>query len=240
MINLFRFIIIWAICFSPQGILADSSSNYFSIVDYDDDSIILDLTVPEPDIEEIWEEGILYHRIKIPGFVPANKVGIPQLLHIGTLIGIPDDATPIIKILDSDSVILPGYNVYPAPRPIIRGNYKNRRLDFEFVLDRESYKTQGFIPSDIAIIDYTGYMRDQRVARIMLSAFQVNPVARNLRYYSRIRVKITFYDKRNKRIPAPVTGRAKNGRRFDRKDSAYRKILKGVLLNHDQINGRNK
>jgi hypothetical protein len=228
------------LCFVPQVIYAGLSGDYISIIDSDDDSVILELTVPEPECDEVWSDGILYHRIRIPGFAADTEVGSPRLLRRGTLIGIPDDATPVVKVIDTDSVILQGYNIYPSPKPVISEDNNNRRLNFHFSLNRDIYGINGFIPSDIARIDYTGYMRNQRVARVLLSAFQFNPVAGKLRYYSRIRVKVYFYGIRNKKRSETVRKRALKGHRSENKVSDYMRILKGVLLNSDHTSGRNK
>ena len=112
-------IVIMTILFLPVCITAGTPDGYIKVVSSDSDGLILDLSVPEPDIEEVLEEGIFYHKIKIPGFVQTSHAGRPQLLQIGTLIGIPENIKPSIEVLETENILLSGYNVYPAPKPTI-------------------------------------------------------------------------------------------------------------------------
>ena len=73
-----------------------------------------------------------------------------------------------------------------------------------------------------------GFMRDQKVARVMFYPFQFNQVTGELRYYSEIKVRVN--------LNTDIAGAAVSGGRRKAKDNAYEKLLRGVLINHDQVN----
>jgi len=228
-------IIFFSIICAPAFLLAGHHNNYLKVVTSDSEGVILDLRVPRPDIQEVWEEGTLYHKIAIPGFIPTTDVGSPQLLQHGVLLGIPEEASPTIEILKAKSTILSGYNIHSAPKPVVIEDGENRSLGFEFALDKKIYSFNDFTPSSIAKIDFTGFMRGQKVMRVVFFPFQFNPVTGELRYYSKIRVKINFNVGIIEQETVSVTDKDRKRRSIKEKDNAYEKLLKGVILNYEQI-----
>ena len=220
------FIMILAVLSLPALPLA-GVDNYITIISSDSGGVILELWVPEPAFEEVWEGGILYHKITMPGFGITTDVGNPQLPQIGTLLGIPEEGTPTLEILKADSSLLSRYNVLPAPKPVIVEEDGSRHLDFEFVMNKEAYSLDSFIPTSIAKIDFTGFMRDQKVVRLLFFPLKFNPVRGELLYYSRIRIKLSYntniVEKGIERPPAQGI------------DNAYERLLRGLLLNYDRI-----
>lgn len=227
-------IIILTVLFSPAHLLSASYNDYINVVASDSKGVVLELRVPKPDIKEVWEEGTLYHKIAIPNFIPTADVGSPQMPQVGALLGIPEDAIPTIEILEEKSRLLSGYKIHPAPRPVVTEEGGSRRVGFEFALDKEIYNFNGFIPQGIAKIDFTGFMREQKVARIIFYPFQFNPVTGKLRYYSRIKVRVNFNARTVDQETASVKGKDRAGRSVRRGETnAYERLLKGVLLNYD-------
>ncbi len=57
---------------------------------------------------------------------------------------------------------------------------------------RAFYLTDQFSPAEPAQLASTGFVRSQRVASLRFQPFQYNPVTGELRYYSRIRLRLSF------------------------------------------------
>ncbi len=216
----------------PVHLSAVSKNNHLRVVKSDSSGLIIDLKVPKPRVEEVPEDGILYHKISIPGFLPTTDVGSPLMLKAGGLVRVPSGSSPSIEILESKSAALPGYNILPAPRPVIIEEGMSRHIGFEFALDKEKYNFNGFIPPDIAQIDYEGFMREEKVIRVVVFPFQFNPVTGELRYYSRITLKI-YYNVPEIKEKSISKEEKIRGQRLKKEDSSYEKLLKGVLLNYD-------
>ncbi len=216
----------------PGHLSAVSKNNHFRVVKSDISGLIIDLKVPKPEVEEVLEDGVLYHKISIPGFIPTSDVGSPLMLKSGSLVRVPSGSSPSLELLESKSTVLPGYNLMPAPRPVIIEEGTDRHIGFEFTLDEEKYSFNGFMPEDIAQIDYEGFMRDNKVIRVLVFPFQFNPITGELRYYSKITIRINFNLSAIRENTNSREDRIR-GLHLKKKDPSHDKLLKGVLLNYE-------
>ncbi|MBC2717234.1 MAG: hypothetical protein HF978_18160 [Desulfobacteraceae bacterium] len=232
------FVMVLAVLSLPAHLVAGPVDDYLKVVSADSDGLILEIQVPAPDIEAVWEGGVLYHRMTVPGLGTTADVGRPQLPLKGALIGVPGTDKPDIEVLASDSLTLPDYNIYPVPRPVlVDEDDREKRLTYEFVKDTEAYHIDAFVPSRIAEIGFTGFMRDQRVARMKLFPFQFNPITGELRYHYRITVRVNFNGQPQTAATylMSVTGKKAERPSAKGRNGAYEGLLKGLLLNYDQI-----
>lgn len=218
------FSIFLAVLALPAYLLA-GADNYISVISSDSGGITLEIRVPEPHFEEVLEGGNLYHKVTILDFGTTTEVGSPQLPQIGTLLGIPEGGTPTLEVLEADSSLLSRYNILPVHKPVIIEEDGPGRLEFEFAIDREAYSFNGFIPVSVAKIDFAGFMRDQKVVRLLFFPIQFNPIRGELQYYSRIKVKLNYNTQ--------VVGKGIKKSSIQGTNNAYEKLLENLLLNYD-------
>ncbi len=128
-------------------------------------SVLLELSLPEPVISEKQLSGNTYQTITIPGMEQG------QIPTKGTFIAVPRNSQIEIEIVESESKILSNILLAPA--------------DEQSQLDR-------FQPANPVKIAMTGAIREQQVAQIQFFGVQLNPVQKMVKLYKRVRVKVNF------------------------------------------------
>ncbi|TGO03579.1 hypothetical protein PN36_03535 [Candidatus Thiomargarita nelsonii] len=128
-------------------------------------SVLLELTLPEPVISEKQLSGYTYQTITIPGMEQGK---IPTK---GTFLAVPRNSQIEIEIIESESKILSNILLAPVEGPS--------------QVDR-------FQPANPVEIAMTGAIREQQVAQIQFFGVQLNTVQKTVKLYKRLRVKVNF------------------------------------------------
>jgi hypothetical protein len=185
----------------------------------DNTGIAVDSDIPGMHTVNVPVDGEVYQRISMSNVHYTTAVGKPKVPIIRRYLEIPYDVNYLtIEILYSDSVILEGYNVYPAQPPLL--DIETNEI-LEFVRDEKTYTTDAFYPADIAVAGESAIMRGHRITSLVLYPVQFNPVKKQLRVYSKIEVRVN-YDH-----PAQIKGIK------ERLDSeAFELLCKVLLLNY--------
>ncbi len=159
--------------------------------------IVLELVTPDFQVQEALSESGPCDLLSVAGYGEMDKAGWPRLPAVGAMIGIPQQAEPVLSVLAADFAPLPAaYNLCPVSQPIydidLEGQitYKGEAA----IPDAAAYATNSFYPAEIVEIAATGLIRNQRVAQLRFHPFQVNPVTGVVKYYRRIRVQVQFGD----------------------------------------------
>jgi hypothetical protein len=148
-----------------------------TLLEQSPESLILELTVPEPVISDENQSGQIYQAIDIPGMGHTNEPGKPQVPTKGTLIAVPSDSQIQVEIIERETKILSGFLIAPAP-----------------ISEKEVqvYQEDRFLPENPVEIGMTGYIRAQRVAQILFFPVRHNPVQKTVELDKRVRVKVSF------------------------------------------------
>jgi len=139
--------------------------------------------------------------------------------------GIPQDARPTIRLLSSESAILPGsHSLCLTPEPVLTRS-QNGQLQFTGYTNNTSPALQvdTFSPANIAELVTTGYLRSQRFAELRFNPLQYNPASGEVRYYSRIQIELKLNS-----VGQTVSLSYKNSEGF------FEDSLRSLLLNYDQ------
>ena len=166
-----------------------------SSVAADDQSIIINFTLPELDIENISNSSGTFYRISVPGLSPSYEKGKPELPVYTRLIILPDNSTPEIKISNVVSTVITpsGKNIKGILYPAQESESKQQeRKKTEFVIDRKAYRFKGLIPGDTVTITRTGKIRGKQIASIMISPMRYNPGSNKLEVITAMKVTVTF------------------------------------------------
>jgi len=128
-------------------------------------SVLLELTLPEPVISEKQLSGNTYQTITIPGMEQG------QIPTKGTFLALPHNSQIEIEIVESESKILSNILLSPT---------------------EGSSQVDRFQPAKPVEIAMTGAIREQQVAQIQFFGVQLNPVQKTVKLYKRVRVKVNF------------------------------------------------
>ena len=201
------------------------------IVTADDQQLVFELTIPMPDVADVTLEGQTFQILSLPDFDLSDQAGHPQLPQRGVMIGIPAEGDISVSVLSSKVETLPGsYRIAPAMEQIAHYDDQTGQIDLEaglqtrFAYDASVYSQDAFLPGDIAAVEDTAFMRNQRVARIVIRPVQYNPASGEVQIVRSLQVAVTFPELPAARLPAAT---------FDALDP----VLSAGLLNYDQALG---
>jgi len=179
------------------------------------------------EIPGIYKDSVIvngenYQRISIPGGQKWGEPGYPEVPSIGKLIAIPECRGINISVELTDSVVLNGYKICPAPFIIEDTSGGSPYLKEEFLINDSVYGLNQTFPSIVFESKDGGYLRAQKVLQLSVYPMKYNPSLQQLVIYTRFDVTIHFQD--------PESGINLNHGYFTR-------LTKSTLLNYssDQV-----
>jgi hypothetical protein len=183
-----------------------------TLLDESAQSLTLELTIPKHVISEKHLSGNTYQAIQIAGTGYTNEPGKPQLPFKGALIAIPEGSQLQLEILDSDTEIL--FGILLPPAPTLNAHNDQPTITYRYNEQEEIYQSDSEQPASPVKIGMIGYLREQRVAQIQFFPVLHNPVQQTIKLYKRLRVRVSFFnDTRSANVIAPVV---EDSPQFDR------------------------
>ncbi|MBN1754960.1 T9SS type A sorting domain-containing protein [bacterium] len=140
---------------------------------------ILELQIPEPEIEPVEIQGETYHRLSIPGCRTSSNDGLPELPFISEFIAIDHFGRPDYEILESDERWLPGLRPYP---------FRDEGGDEPWV-DSDVYNGLTVYPPQNITLSRPSVFRDFRVTNLVFYPLCYDP-QEGVSYTRRIKLKI--------------------------------------------------
>ena len=124
------------------------------VIASDAQGMTLELLTPDFDATPVAVAGQEFERLRVPAYVHGFTVveGAPQLPQKGLLLDVPAGRTARLTVLESDSRVLPGYRVFPAPAHRVA---ENGELLEEFRWDEAAYRSDSFSPQGPAELSGT-------------------------------------------------------------------------------------
>jgi hypothetical protein len=202
----------------PAGAGAD-----VQVLHADGAEVVLELHTVGATLEELEADGAPCQIVRTPSTVQAEEPGRPQLPLRVVLLGVPPQAELALEVVPLRTTNLPGrHDVCPAPEQAVE---QGEDGSFSTVVraraaDRAVYQEDSFYPSELVQMDDLGFVRSQRIVRLAVSPFQINPLTGELRQHERLRVVLRFLD--GTRGAGPV-----------KEPQAVETALNRVLLNYD-------
>ena len=208
---------------APALLLADSS---VTLIKSNKDEVVVKITTSNFKQERAQEGETLYRRITVDGWGRTETAGSPQLPTRGILVGIPSRGTVKAEVIQENVEELSGLNIYPCPKLVVEGSGEEISLNGVkevFYRDSEAYSRDSYTPGKLVEVSETGYMRNQRVAKINIYPFQYNPVKEELRVYKEMFIRLSFEGEQSE----PLT--------FSREELPYEKMLQKLLVNYRSL-----
>lgn len=171
----------------------DGNLQEISIV-FQDQSLIINYSINELNVEAIENEHGLFYRVSIPGHTPTYVPGKPELPVLNRLISIPEGTDYKIRIsevrttrLHPSSKKLKGI-LYPGQESDTKAITQRKK---EFIIDRSIYAAKNVIPSDTVKIEPLGNVRNNRLSNIEIYPVRYNPRTNSLEVIKSMKIEIT-------------------------------------------------
>ncbi|MCI0521417.1 MAG: C25 family cysteine peptidase [Chloroflexi bacterium] len=204
----------------------NSSPASVRLVEILPDGMILEIEAPSLRVKRDGMAEGGYDRIQMPGAANQALPGEPQTPRLGALIGIPAQASVEVRVIAEELRPVAGrYRLAPEPTPVPLEEELTPGVQ-ELRPDAAAYARDAFLPALPARLAETGWMRDQRIARLEFAPVLYNAAQGRLLWRKWMRVEVRF---RGEGIGDGGEGIGEWG-----KASAFEGTFEGALLNYEQ------
>jgi hypothetical protein len=153
---------------------------------------------------------IPFNQIQLKGCQHlSTSVGYPDLPQAEVMLGIPQTGNIVLSVKPGNVQIFRNVNIAPIPK---------QSWDSTIFKKSEAYQENRLFPGPLAEIKEEGFWRDIRVAKILISPAQYNPVTKELKVFENLDIRLRFTE----RPSTQSETRIQNSEVFDR---IYEKIL---------------
>ena len=156
-------------------------------------TVDITLSINEILFETINIDGKEYLDINIEGSYPSKKIGSPNLPMLNKLIEIPRQADIRVEMINDETIIYNGsdYNInsliMPSQPPISKS--ETNKL---FIINENDYQSNEFYKNELIKIEQKGLLREVKIANLMISPIEYNPVSNQLIVHKNIQFRIHF------------------------------------------------
>ena len=158
-------------------------------------SLILNYSISELNVESIINENGSFYRVSIPGHLPSATPGKPELPVLSRLISIPEGSEYKVKIskVRSSRINPSGKKIEGILFPVQESEIKEvQRKKPEFLFDKTVYAVRGIISSDTVKIESLGTVRNKKLANLFIYPVRYNPHSNVLEVITSMKIEITF------------------------------------------------
>ncbi len=143
---------------------------------------------PDWHIRSLGEGAEQWQQFTFPDAQFDAEPGMPQIPTKVLVVGVPQNGTVQVQVLQSEFEAVE--NVRLAPAPTILPNeigYSNR-----FEADPQTYAQSLFLPENIISVAEPTTFRSQKIAKIFVKPLQFNPALGRVQHYKKIVLQLTF------------------------------------------------
>jgi hypothetical protein len=158
-------------------------------------SIIINYSAPEINIENIFNQAGVFYRVSIPGHISTAVPGKPELPVYSRLISIPEGCDYKVRITDVRTTrINPSGKkiegiLFPVQEAETKGQQQEKQL---FIIDKAEYSRRGVINTDTVMIERIGRVRDNSLANLIISPVRYNPHSNILEVITSMKIEVCF------------------------------------------------
>ena len=171
---------------------AQSSAWSLQILEADARHLLLELTLSAFESEMVSHDGVGYQRLRVADWGHWGQPGQPRLPMHSVPLGMPGPGNPQVSVIEAESETLEEVLLHPVPTLELGGTEDTPQIVETFVLDSGAYSADTFYPGPLTEAASIGLLRDQPIFQLRLYPFQYNPLRRELRFYHRLQVRVTF------------------------------------------------
>ncbi len=126
--------------------------------------------------------------IQLPGHFLPNDEGAPDLPGNGRYIAVPQGAVPVLNIISMDVETIQNVDLAPAPR--IPLDTEKGPLHYE--KNAKIFSKDAFYPAEPFKLSELTQIRGVDAVMLGMTPFQYNPVTKELKVYTNVKIEITF------------------------------------------------
>jgi hypothetical protein len=189
-----------------------------TVLSSDNNGMIVEITLSSLEQYLKTENGEAYQNLRFLDYFTTMDIGKPQLPCIREFIGVPEFSNYKVTLLDSASIILNDYDIYPFQKLLNEGETGT------FYKDESFYKINKYYPEKIIELDMNCIWRDIRVSRLNIFPVMNNPVSRELKIYTRLVIRIDYENP----IGTAIVSTRPISEEWD-------KIYQSAILNYNQL-----
>lgn len=163
----------------PQGVIP---------LVFDENGITLEVVLPPFEIENLHTQEISCQTIHLPGWANTREVGYPQLPITAVFIQVPSLGNIRTQIIEETYASLSHRHICPVPKQLLSD-------EGQTVLQwsqAEVYRENAFYPPSPLELGTREMLRGVPVSRLKILPFKWSPLTQELRYLSRLQVRIEF------------------------------------------------
>lgn len=124
---------------------------------------------------------------------PITLGGSPDLKYRSLSVFLPSERSNTIQVIDYDMKEEQNVNIAPVPQvALFNPNIRGFENVFYTYNKSAEYSQNKYLPEKFVSLEGVGPLRDAVTGNVVIYPFQYNPVTKSVRYYSRIRVRVTF------------------------------------------------
>ena len=165
------------------------------VIRTDESGIELEVRTPSLAVQTAQDRSQSCQEIAVDGYVQSDEAGRPQLPTKVLLLGVPPQVELALEVTDSQTKRVAGAKtICAAPQTVYQRSEAGEIVSASEVAhtDKTIYDADAFYPSELARVEDLGFARSQRIVRLEISPFQVNPVTGEVRVHEQVRVKVRF------------------------------------------------
>lgn len=225
----FSIIIVYALLMMIEVVFpipVQANDHHTKILSMDEYGLNIELTLPSFELEDIQTSEGKFQRIHLDDWARIYEIGHPELPVKGLLIQAPQSGEIKVEVVDNVYETIPNCQICPVPEQVMS---EGGEVTDRFIKDDDLYDSLRLLPGKLTEIDTRGIMRGISVARLRIYPFQWNPATKELRYYTKLHLKVIFEDP----LPREVTD--KPGM-----EGMFEGVAKKVIVNYknrDKVQG---
>ena len=158
-------------------------------------SLIINYSIPELNIENISNDHGTFYRVSVPGHTPSTFIGKPEVPISVQLISIPEGADYKVRISEiRSSKIKPSKKkiegiLFPAQESETKAVQRKKP---EFLIDKASYAARGIVASDTVKLEPLSIVRNKKLYNLLISPVRYNPHSNILEVITSMKIEIIF------------------------------------------------
>lgn len=167
----------------------------WTLVSVSNTQIIARFTLPPFVLEEGGDHLGSCQRVAGSGLTPAGEPGQPQLPVVNQLVGLPPAQDFVVSVTPLQTTVLTGIGrLCPAldSQIIVAEDGQAQYVETAADPDPAIYGQAGLFPAVLGRLDVLGYLRSQRLGRLELSPFQIEPVRGELLVHRQLEISVQW------------------------------------------------
>ncbi|MBE9491795.1 MAG: hypothetical protein IMY70_02830, partial [Bacteroidetes bacterium] len=154
----------------------------------------LEIEIPGMYVSQVEANGTVFQQLELLKWQTTSDIGKPELPMINEIIGIPANKKIRVITLETSTVTLENYLIYPfqTPEKDVTGGKST-----EFIIDQDFYNKNISYPDINIYVDKPGIWRDVKISGLHLIPFNYNPAQKTLEVITHIKLEIEFHGRDN-------------------------------------------